>query len=131
MCELGYTTTPEEMHLRLKSILPNSAYKTLVAIIEDRICGIIGTFIYSSYEHNDFSGRIVTLVIAKTLRRYGIGRALIEAAEKDFAQRGISRIAVNTRLVRKAAHRFYQALGYERNGYRFVKMLSNGRRCLF
>jgi len=87
---------------------------------------MIGTFTYSSYEHNDFSGRIVTLVILTAVRRHGVGRALIEAAEKDFAQRGISRIAVNTRLVRKAAHRFYEVLGYERNGYRFVKRLTNG-----
>jgi ribosomal protein S18 acetylase RimI-like enzyme len=57
------------------------------------------------------------------MRRHGIGRALIETAEKDFAQRGIQRIALNTRLAREDAHKFYQSLGYERNGWRFVKQL--------
>ena len=52
-----------------------------------------------------------------------IGRALIATAEKDFAQRGIRRVALDTRLTREDAHKFYESLGYERNGWRFVKQL--------
>ena len=59
-----------------------------------------------------------------TMRRRGIGRALIATAEKDFAERGIRRVALNTRLAREDAHKFYESLGYERNGWRFVKQLS-------
>jgi len=69
-------------------------------------------------------GRILALVTSKTMRRQGIGRALIAIAEKDFTQRGIQRIALNTRLAREDAHKFYESLGYERNGWRFVKQLS-------
>jgi ribosomal protein S18 acetylase RimI-like enzyme len=58
------------------------------------------------------------------MRRHGIGRALIATAEKDFAQRGIRRIVLDTRLARQDAHKFYTSLGYERNGWRFVKRLS-------
>ena len=89
-----------------------------------KVCGMIGTLTYPSYEHNDPSGRIVALVIMSTMRRRGIGRALIATAEKDFAQRGIRRVALNTRLAREDAHKFYESLGYERNGWRFVKQLS-------
>jgi ribosomal protein S18 acetylase RimI-like enzyme len=56
-------------------------------------------------------------------RRRGIGRALIAAAEKDFAQKGITRVALDTRLTREDAHKFYELLGYKRNGWRFVKQL--------
>jgi len=59
-----------------------------------------------------------------TMRRRGIGRALIATAEKDFAQRGIRRIALNTQLAREDAHKFYESLGYERNGWRYVKQLA-------
>jgi hypothetical protein len=31
---------------------------------------------------------------------------------------------LNTRLTREDAHKFYETLGYERNGWRFVKQLS-------
>ena len=123
MCELGYQTTTAEMRQRLKSILSDAHYRTFVAAIEGRVCGMIGTFALPSYEHNDLSGRILALVTSSASRRGGIGRALIAAAERDFAQKGIKRIAVNTRLSRQDAHKFYEALGYERSGWRFVKQL--------
>ena len=123
ICELGYETTPTEMEDRLRSILPDSAYKTYVAIFDGRICGMIGTLAHPSYEHNDLSGRILALVTSGTTRRRGVGRALIAAAEDNFARRGIRRVALDTRLTRAEAHKFYEALGYERNGYRFVKVI--------
>jgi ribosomal protein S18 acetylase RimI-like enzyme len=123
MSELGYETTPAEMETRLKSILSNPTYKTLVAIVDGCVCGMIGTLTCPSYEHNDPGGRILALVTLSTARRRGIGRALIAAAEKDFAQKGIRRVALNTQLTREDAHKFYESLGYERNGWRFVKQL--------
>jgi ribosomal protein S18 acetylase RimI-like enzyme len=124
MCELGYETKRTEMERRLKLILSNPAYKTFVAVMDGRVCGMIGTLTCPSYEHNDAGGRILALVIFNRARRRGIGRALIATAEKDFAQRGIVRVAVDTRLTREDAHKFYESLGYERNGWRFVKQLS-------
>ena len=91
--------------------------------MDGSVCGMIGTLTYPSYEHNDASGRILALVTSSRARRRGIGRALIATAEKDFAQRGIRRVSLDTRLTREDAHKFYQLLGYERNGWRFVKQL--------
>jgi ribosomal protein S18 acetylase RimI-like enzyme len=123
MCELGYETKRTEMETRLKLILSNPAYKTFVAVMEGCVCGMIGTITYPSYEHNDPSGRILALVTLTSARRRGIGRALIATAEKDFDQRGVSRVALDTRLTREDAHKFYEWLGYQRNGWRFVKRL--------
>jgi ribosomal protein S18 acetylase RimI-like enzyme len=123
MCEFGYETTHAEMSARLERILPDPRYKTLVAVATDRVCGMIGTVSNASYEHNDFSGRIMALVVSTDSRGRGIGRALVTAAEKDFSKRKITRIAVNTHLTRKEAHKFYESLGYIRNGFRFVKNL--------
>ncbi len=123
MCELGYETKGTEMETRLKLILSNSAYKTFVATMDGCVCGMIGTLTCPSYEHNDAGGRILALVTLSGARRRGIGRALIAAAEKDFVQKGIRRVALDTRLTREDAHRFYESLGYERNGWRFVKRL--------
>jgi ribosomal protein S18 acetylase RimI-like enzyme len=123
MCELDYQTDRTEMETRLELILSNPGYKTFVAIMDGNVCGMIGTLAYPSYEHNDASGRILALVTSSRARRRGIGRALIATAEKDFAQRGIRRVSLDTRLTREDAHKFYQLLGYERNGWRFVKQL--------
>jgi ribosomal protein S18 acetylase RimI-like enzyme len=124
MRELGYQTKRAEMEARLESILSNPAYKTFVAIMDGCVCGMIGTLTYPSYEHNDPGARILALVTLSAVRRRGIGRALIATAEKDLAQRGIRRVALDTRLTREDAHKFYESLGYERNGWRFVKELS-------
>ena len=123
MCELGYETKRTEMETRLKLILSNPAYKTFVATMDGCVCGMIGTVTFPSYEHNDAGGRILALVTLIGARRRGIGHALIATAEKDFAQRGIGRVSLDTRFTREDAHKFYELLGYERNGWRFVKQL--------
>jgi hypothetical protein len=51
MRELGYDTKQAEMESRLKLILSNPAHKTFVAIMDGRVCGMIGTLTYTSYEH--------------------------------------------------------------------------------
>jgi len=124
VCELGYKTTPAEMRRRLKSILDDVNYRTLVAEVDGKVCGMIGTLAYASYEHNGPSGRILAVVTLANARRRGIGRALIASAEKAFAQKAVTRVSLDTRLTRKDAHQFYESLGYERNGWRFVKQLS-------
>ena len=124
MCELGYETATSEMHMRLERIATDERCRIFVAVCDNKVCGMIGTLTYPSIEHNDPSGRIVALVILRTMRRRGIGRALITTAEKDFDQRGIRRIALNTQFAREDAHKFYESLGYERNGFRFTKDLS-------
>jgi ribosomal protein S18 acetylase RimI-like enzyme len=101
MCELGYETTKSEMQMRMEGIAADERYRTFVAVRDGKVCGMIGTLTHPSFEHNDASGRILALVILSTMRRSGIGRALIATAEKDFAQRGIRRVALDTRLPEK------------------------------
>jgi ribosomal protein S18 acetylase RimI-like enzyme len=123
MCELGYETTAAEMRRRMKSILCDVRYRTFLAEVDGKVSGMIGTLTHPSYEHNDPSGRILALVTLPGARRGGIGRALIAAAEKNFAEKAVARVSLDTRLTRKDAHQFYESLGYERNGWRFAKQL--------
>jgi GNAT superfamily N-acetyltransferase len=124
MTELGYETRTSEMTMRLETIGADVRYRTFVAVRDGKICGMIGTFCFFSYEHNNPGGRILVLVVSKDARRAGVGGRLIAAAESDFAQRNIQRVAVNTHLMRTDAHKFYERAGYTSNGYRFVKTLA-------
>ena len=123
MCELGYETTSAEMESRLISILKDPRYKTLVALNDDKICGMLATVSASSYLHNDLTGRIIALVVSRESRRRGIGARLIAEAEKNLIQRGITRVTVTARFEREKAHQFYEKLGYARTGFRFAKNL--------
>jgi ribosomal protein S18 acetylase RimI-like enzyme len=124
MCELGYETTKSEMQMRVERTATDERYRTFVAVRDGKVCGMIGTVAYYSVVHNDPCGRIVALVVRKDSRRMAIGRRLVAAVEKDFVRRGIKRIALDTRLTRADAHKFYESLGYEQNGWRFVKQLA-------
>jgi ribosomal protein S18 acetylase RimI-like enzyme len=123
MCELGYETTNTEMRQRLKSILTDARFHTFVAVIDNTVCGMIGTLTHASHEHDHLSGKIIALVVSKKQGRSGVGRALIAAAEKDFAGRGVTRVTLTTRSTRESAHQFYEALGYSRTGFRFARNL--------
>ena len=123
MCELGYDTTATEMRRRLRSIFSDACLCTFVAEINDQLWGMIGTLIHASHEHNDFTGRITALVVSREHRRSGVGRALVAAAEKDFVEKRVTRVSLTTRFTREQAHRFYQAMGYSRTGFRFAKQL--------
>jgi len=123
MTELGYPTRTSEMEMRLDSILADSKYRTFVAVNHGEVCGMIGTCSLYSHEHNNPGGRIMALVVSEGVREKGVGKELVRVAEDDFISRNITRIAFNTRFHREGAHRFYERLGYEKNGFRFVKNL--------
>ena len=123
MVELGYKTSTSEMRERLKSILSDARFSTFVAEKENDVCGMIGTLTHLSHEHNDLSGRIIALVVSKKRRKNGVGRALVAAAEKDFAKRKVARVTLTTRFEREEAHLFYEKLGYSRTGFRFANNL--------
>ena len=123
MTQLGYETRASEMEMRMEAILANKNYATFVAVSKGKVCGMIGTFTCYTYEHNNPSARILALVVSKEARGRRVGQALIAAAEEDLAQRNIRRVAVNARFERKEAHKFYEKLGYTKNGFRLVKEL--------
>jgi len=128
MSQLGYGTTTAEMRQRLKSILADARLRTFVADTDDRVCGMIGTLTHASHEHNDCSGKIIALVVSNKQRRTGIGRALIAAAEQDFAKRKVTHVSLTTRFTREVAHQFYEALGYSKTGFRFAKPCGLGKK---
>jgi GNAT superfamily N-acetyltransferase len=123
MTQLGYPTRTSEMEMRMETICADKNYATFVAVSEGQVSGMIGTRISYSFEHNSPGGAILALVVSEKIRGHGVGHELIAAAENDFAQRNIRRVAVYTHFRRSDAHEFYEKLGYTKNGFRLVKEL--------
>ncbi len=68
-------------------------------------------------------GRITALVVDPSVRRRGIGRALVAAAEAALTASGCGLLEITSNVCLADAHAFYERLGYERTSARFAKVL--------
>ena len=125
MIELGYPTTVEEMQQRFVQIQSHADYATFVAVCQHEVAGMIGVFKNIYYEKNGIYARIAALVVNEAYRNRGIGKLLIQQAEKWAIEAGATAILLNSgnREERKVAHAFYQHLGFEPKTTGFVKTL--------
>ena len=122
--QLGYPTSPAEMKDRLEFFLLDSDYMTLVAESKNKVVGLIGAGIFRYYEKNGTYGRLLALVVDEKQQGRGIGTSLVAEAERRLKEQGVNSIIVNSSKQRIEAHRFYQQLGYEETGLRFVRHLN-------
>jgi ribosomal protein S18 acetylase RimI-like enzyme len=123
MTQLGYPTSASEMASRLRAISGEKDFATFVAVEAGEVLGMIGISASYSYEHNDRNGRIIALIVRTDMRGRGLGRELVAFAEDYLGRKNVGRIVLTSRFTREEAHKFYEALGYERTGWRFIKQL--------
>ncbi|WP_379139974.1 GNAT family N-acetyltransferase [Paenibacillus sp. sgz500992] len=64
---------------------------------------------------------IERVIIAPQLRGKGYGAALMRFAEEAAAARGALKVMLSSNSSREAAHRFYEALGYDGSGSMLFK----------
>ena len=109
--QLGYPATEEEIRGRLRTLEAGGSTEVLVAESEGHIDGWIAVRADLSLETGPFA-EIVGLVVDESARGKGIGATLVAAAEDWAKEHGHTRIRVRSNVVREAAHRFYERLGY-------------------
>jgi ribosomal protein S18 acetylase RimI-like enzyme len=129
IADLGYPTTIDEIHLRFQNIFKQNGFRTLLAIADDgQPAGFIGMSASYGYEHNAIYIRVLALAVAGNYRNRGIGRILMDEAEKWGTELNAYMIVLTSGLrdERKAAYAFYQSIGYEIKSSGFVKKLKNG-----
>ena len=95
-----------------------------VAVEDDCVLGLCGLHEMTAIHRDAPVGRITILVVLPGARGRGIGRQLVQAAERHFRQRGcrIVEVTSNERLV--DAHAFYQRIGYQRTSTRFARTIA-------
>jgi ribosomal protein S18 acetylase RimI-like enzyme len=67
---------------------------------------------------------VTALAVHPAAQGTGVGRRLIEEAERHFVSLGLERVEVTSGLIHRPAYDFYRHLGYEDHGLRFAKRLA-------
>jgi ribosomal protein S18 acetylase RimI-like enzyme len=122
--ELGHPATPEAIAQRWPTFHNNGNLALVAPGAAGSLLGLVTIHTMDALHRAGPVGRITTLVVDARVRRSGIGRALVAAAEQDLRARGCIMIEVTSNLKRSDAHAFYERLGYDRTSYRFAKTIS-------
>lgn len=127
MTQLGYPSTPGEIERRLTRLLPKPDYTAVVAESDGDVVGLVIVHLEHGLEYDAIDGRIMGLVIDERWRGRGLGKRLMREMERWCQERGAGRVLLTSGNRRADAHKFYDALGYERTGVRFIKRLQKER----
>lgn len=119
--QLGYPAMPDDMPARLERLAGDANARVLVADSGGETIGVATVHVRHTINHAAPLAQLTLLVVDETRRSRGVGRALVEAAERWAHERGCHRIVVTTALQRAAAHAFYEGVGYRHTGRRYAK----------
>jgi GNAT superfamily N-acetyltransferase len=109
--QLGYPSTRDEIAHRWARLAGDPAHAVFVAVGDGRPMGWIHVAVRPLLEF-DLSAEICGLVVDEASRGAGIGRLLLNAAERWALENGCGAVRVRSRIARARAHAFYERHGY-------------------
>ena len=121
--ELGYPTSPELARERLAALAGDDNAVLIAVDGAGRALGVIGLHHMPVLHRGGRVAYITALVTASSARGRGVGRALVESAERWARAAGCRRLTVTSAERRSDAHAFYEACGMPYTGRRFAKPL--------
>lgn len=124
--DLGYDCTDELVKNRLSNLDPRRE-AVFAAVKDGEVVGVVHIEKYITLYFAPLAN-ILGLAVSRKFRRMGIGRSLMQAAEKWALDTGAEAVRLNSGAARTEAHKFYRAIGFtsEKEQIRFMKSLKNG-----
>lgn len=92
--------------------LSNPVAKYLVAVVDDKVVGFVGTWIVLDESH------ITNIAVHPNYRNMQIGSKLLEGLLKYCDSLGCTQYELEVRLSNKAAQALYSKYGFKENGIR-------------
>jgi ribosomal protein S18 acetylase RimI-like enzyme len=100
----------------------DDGHAVLVALLDGRVAGLV-SLVKRRHFTGEMDAYVGELVIGSAFEGRGAARALMTAAERWAAERGLSRITLETGVHNHRARRFYERAGFDEEEIRFSKAL--------
>lgn len=110
--QLGYPTTVAKVRERLAFITCSPDNSFFAAESGGAVIGWVHVYGVHLLESPRSFAEIGGLVVGAEFRRQGVGRALMEQAERWAQEHSYHEVRLRSGLHRTDAHQFYQAVGY-------------------
>jgi GNAT superfamily N-acetyltransferase len=108
----GYPAGPSDIVERLERFASPQS-QVIVADHDGEILGFIALHAIPRFEHSDRVLRIMALVVDPGVRERGVGRLLMDEAERVGTELGAAFVEVTAGHHRPDAFRLYEELGYD------------------
>jgi len=118
--QLGFPSSVDSLRERFEAF-QRLGERVYVATVDAEVVGVVTAHITPVLHRPTSVGRLTMLVVVEEMRGRGIGRALVETAERELVAAGCELIEVTSNEKLDTAHAFYERLGYERTSHRFGK----------
>lgn len=109
--QLGYALALVEVERRFRAVVEAPAHCLFVAEQDALVIGFIHLYARPALDKPP-EAIIQAFVVHETVRGNGLGRKLMETAEKWAEARSFTSVALSSSIVREEAHALYQRLGY-------------------
>jgi len=120
LAHLGYPADPADLPDRLRRMRA-AGDDAFVAEVDGAAAGLATVHSRTVLHVARPVAQLTALVVPPEMRGRGVGRALVAEAERWAMARGADRLVVTTALHRADAPLFYERLGFEHTGRRYVR----------
>lgn len=121
---LDVPTTDDDLKKTYEKMRGDDRYHTLIAEVGGEVVGLVATVFSYAVGHPNGYVKINGLGVRQEYRRGGIGKALLEAAERVAIDSGAPYIGLASGFAREEAHAFYEHNGYQKTSYWLRKRLN-------
>ena len=111
LAQLGYELAEAEVRRRYEMVVKAPGHTLLVAEQDGGVIGLLHLYVRPALDKPP-EVIVQALVVDEAARGRGVGRMLMEVAERWAGQRGFMSVALTSHVARAEAHAFYERLGY-------------------
>jgi GNAT superfamily N-acetyltransferase len=116
----GVSFTADEAREHFVCLRAYPSYRVFVALAGGLMAGTYALIVLDNLaKRGAKAGVVEDVAVLPAFQGQGVGRAMMAHAMEECRRTGCYKMTLSSGLAREGAHRFYDALGFERHGYSF------------